>query len=78
VKRLISCLLLGSLAGAGCFSFPKGVHPWRPNPPQPAEQVKPPAPKPPPQPVKAEEINEQNCQEKLRQLDAEVRHDEKQ
>jgi hypothetical protein len=58
------------------------VHPWKPNPsPQAAEQAKPqtpPTPKPPPQPVKAEEINEQNCQEKVRQLEAEIRHDERQ
>jgi hypothetical protein len=71
--------LLGSLAGAGCVSFPKGVHPWKTTPPAPpVEQAKSRAPRPAPKPVKAEEINEQNCQEKVRQLEAEIRHDERQ
>ena len=90
MKCSLLVLLLVALLNAGCITFPKGVHPWARQQPNTEEAGKPtpkaapkPAPKPAREPdqspevVNPDEVNEKNVREKTRQLEEEIRHDER-
>ena len=72
MKWFLLGLLLASLTG--CVTLPTGFAPWGARPPVAVLGE----PSTPPSAVAPEEITAQNCREKVRQLDAEIRHDEQQ
>jgi hypothetical protein len=72
VKRVALILLLGSLAGVGCVGGPGSELPSLTG----KSALPSPTPEAPPPEVKPSEINDKNFREKVRELEAEIAHDE--